>query len=162
MRHLHVRPLQSSDNRCPQVHTLHHANQSLRNSVAPHNPSKDIHKNGCDFRVRGDEVEGLLDGLGGGAAADVEEVCGLAAVELDDVHGGHGEAGAVDEAADVAVEFDEVEAMSVGWWVSGCGYGGERKRVVLLSSFDFIGVFLGGISPRENLLLPEFGVVVEP
>ena len=39
-----------------------------------------------------------------GAAADVEEVGGLPAVELDDVHGRHGEAGAVHHAADSAVE----------------------------------------------------------
>ena len=55
----------------------------------------------------------MLDGLGGRAAADVKEIGRLAAVELDDVHGGHGEAGTVDEAANVAVEFDKVETVSV-------------------------------------------------
>ena len=41
-----------------------------------------------------------------GAAADVEEVRRLAAVQLDDVHRAHRQAGAVDQAADVAVELD--------------------------------------------------------
>lgn len=38
----------------------------------------------------------MLDGGRGGTTADVEEVGGLAAVQLDDVHCCHGEAGAVD------------------------------------------------------------------
>jgi hypothetical protein len=40
-----------------------------------------------------------------GAAADIEEVGRLAAVQLDDVHGRHRQAGAVDHAADVAVQL---------------------------------------------------------
>ena len=43
------------------------------------------------------------------AAADVEEVGGVAAVVLDDVHRAHRQAGPVDEAADVAVELNVVE-----------------------------------------------------
>jgi hypothetical protein len=44
-----------------------------------------------------------------GAAADVEEVGRLAARQLDDVHRRHRQAGAVDHAADVAIELDVVE-----------------------------------------------------
>jgi hypothetical protein len=40
-----------------------------------------------------------------GAAADVQEVGRLAAVQLDDVHRAHRQPGAVDQAADVAVQF---------------------------------------------------------
>jgi hypothetical protein len=58
-----------------------------------------------------------------GAAADIEEVGRIAAVVFDDVHGGHGEAGAVDEAGDVAVEADVVE------FVLG---GGHFARVLLV------------------------------
>ena len=43
----------------------------------------------------------LRDLVGVGAAADVEEIGGAAAGVFDDVHGGHGESGAVDHAADV-------------------------------------------------------------
>ena len=42
-------------------------------------------------------------------AADVEEVGGLAAIELDDVHGRHGEAGAVHHACDIPVKLDVVQ-----------------------------------------------------
>ena len=52
--------------------------------------------------VVGDDFEGLLDLLGRGSAADVQEVGRVSAVQLDDVHGGHGQAGAVHQAADVA------------------------------------------------------------
>jgi hypothetical protein len=53
------------------------------------------------------------------AAADVEEVGGLAAVELDDVHRRHGKARAVDEAADVAVEGDVRKAELAGLHLGG-------------------------------------------
>ena len=45
-----------------------------------------------------------------GAAADVEEVGRLAAVVLDQVHRAHRQAGAVDQAGDVAVEADVAQA----------------------------------------------------
>jgi hypothetical protein len=68
-------------------------------------------------------LKAAADLLLGGAAADVEEVGRFAAVVFDDVHGGHGEAGAVDEAGDVAVEADVVEV------VFG---GGDFARVLLV------------------------------
>ena len=47
-----------------------------------------------------------------GRRRDVEEVRGRPAVELEDVHGGHRETGAVHHAADVAVEGDVVEPVA--------------------------------------------------
>ena len=47
--------------------------------------------------------------VGSGTAANVEEVGRGAAVQLDDVHGGHGKPGAVNHAADIAVEGDVVQ-----------------------------------------------------
>src|SRR6185437_7437277 len=44
-------------------------------------------------------------------AADIEEVRRLLAIELDDVHGGHREARAVDHATDIAVEGDVGEVV---------------------------------------------------
>ena len=60
---------------------------------------------------RQNDLERLGDPFLRRAAADVEEVRGLAAVQLDDVHRRHREAGAVDQAADVAVERDVVEVV---------------------------------------------------
>ena len=77
----------------------------------------------------------------GCATADVEEVCGFAAGELDDVHGCHGEAGTVHEAGDVSVEADVVE--------------------VILAGLHFARVFFGLVAHGHNVWLAEEGVVVE-
>ena len=95
-RQFHIGPLQPRHNRCPQVHTLYHANQSLRNSITSDNSAEDVHEDGCDFGIAGDEVESLLDCLGRGASTNVEEVGWGAPVQLDDVHCGHCKAGAID------------------------------------------------------------------
>lgn len=79
-----------------------------------------VDKDRLDLLVASYELEGLLDRLGRGASADVEEVCRVAcgttevastwtsvyirrlrlltAVEFQDVHRRHGKAGTVDEA----------------------------------------------------------------
>ena len=84
-------------------------------------------------RIGGQDAEGVLDLLRRGAAAHVEEVGGLAARELDDVHGGHGEARAVDHAADAAVELDVVEAVLRGLDV-------ERRLLVDVAQGHDLGV----------------------
>lgn len=62
-------------------------------------------------------------------------------MQLDDVHGGHGEAGAVDQAADVAVQLDVVQ--------------------VAFLSDDLVLRLLSLVLLREQLLLTEFGVIVD-
>ena len=77
-----------------------------------------------------------------GAAADVEEVRGRCRRRvLDDVHRRHREAGAVDEAADVAVERDVGEAGVLGL---------ELDRI-----------FLVDVAQLVPLRVAELGVVVE-
>ena len=76
-----------------------------------------------------------------GAAANVEEVGREFAVQLDDVHRRHGEAGAVDHAADVAVELDIGE--------------------VILAGFDFGRVFLGLVAQLGQILVAEQRVRIE-
>jgi hypothetical protein len=88
-----------------------------------------------------DDGKASVTASSGGAAAHVEEVGGLAAVVLDGVHGGHGEAGAVDEAADVAVELDVGEAVLLR---RGLG-----------------GVFVGGVVECLDVGVAEEAVVVE-
>ena len=63
-----------------------------------------------------------------GAAADVEEVGGLAAVVLDQVHRAHGQAGAVDQAGDVAVEADVAQAALAGPELGGVFLGHVEHR----------------------------------
>ena len=66
---------------------------------------------------------------------------GDAAVELDDVHRRHGEAGAVHHAADIAVELDVVE--------------------LVLGGFELGRVFLGLVAHLFDLGMAEQRVVVE-
>src|SRR5580692_2556130 len=49
--------------------------------------------------------------LGACASAHIEKIRGHAAGVLDDVHCGHGQAGAVDHAADAAVELDVIQTV---------------------------------------------------
>lgn len=137
----HVGALETGDDGDAEVHGLCNADEALSDGVAADDTTEDVDEDGGDLGVGGDEVESALDGLGGGSATDVEEVGGRTAVELDNVHGGHGKTGTVDEAANVTVKLDEVEA----------GLGG----------LDLVGVLLGGVAPLEDLLLSEVGVVVE-
>ena len=87
------------------------------------------------------DAEGVGDLFLVGAAADIEEVGGAAAGVLDDVHGGHGEAGAVDHAADIAVELDVIEAEFRG--------------------FDLEGIFLMDIPEGGDIGVAVEGVVVK-
>ena len=64
-----------------------------------------------------------------------------AAIELGDVHRRHGQAGAVDQAADVAVERDVVE--------------------IELRGLDFIRVLLVEVTHRDDIGMAEQRVVVE-
>ena len=109
-------------------------------------PPKTLTKTAFDLRVAEDHVEAVGHHLGVGAAADVEEVRRLDAAVLlagvrDDVEGGHDQAGAVADDADLAVELDVVEALLLG-------LGLERVGLVL----DL---------ERRVVRVAEVGVVVE-
>ena len=114
---LHMRAGEAHHQRHLHLDLLQRLHDALGDPVAAVDAGEDVDQDGLDLLVREHEVEGLGDALGRGAAADVEEVRGLAAGMLDHVHGGHGQAGAVDDAADVAVEADIAEA-AVGRAVS--------------------------------------------
>ena len=66
---------------------------------------------------------------------------GVLAIELDDVHGRHREAGAVDHAADRAVERDVVE--------------------IVFRGLDLLRVLLGLVAQRDDVGMAEQRVAVE-
>ena len=84
--------------------------QPARDLVAAGDPAEDVDEDRVDLGVGEDQAHRRRDLVGPRAAADVEEVGRLAAGPLDEVHRGHRQAGAVDHAADRAVELDEREA----------------------------------------------------
>ena len=82
--------------------------------VAARDAAEDVDQDRPHRGVGEDEAHRRRDLVRAGAATDVQEVGGLAAGPLDEVHRGHRQAGAVDHAADGALEPDEAEAQAAG------------------------------------------------
>ena len=128
---LGVGALEANDDRhVDGAHVLVSVHDTLRHAVAADDAAEDVDQDGLHRRVAKDDAEGLLDPLGIGRTTNVEEVGRLTTAQLDDVHGGHGQAGAVDHAAHIAVELHVVEA----------GFSSFHLRGVLLSRVAHGGV----------------------
>ncbi len=149
-----------------------------RDLVAAGDAAEDVHEDRLDVRVGEDQAHRGRDPLGAGAAADVEEVRGLAAGALHEVHRGHREAGAVDHAADRAVELDEADVVPARLErrsgpprrgrasprARGAGTSAESSRVIFASRQTSRSC--GAVGPRsrtigERVDLDEVGVVRE-
>src|SRR5690606_2324232 len=100
-----VRALQTYDQRHRHTQLPSRGNHAFRDDIAAHDAAEYIDQNALNVRVVEDDFEGGRDLLLGSGATDIKEVGGFHAVQLDDVHGGHGEAGTIDETADLAVEL---------------------------------------------------------
>ncbi|KAF1856457.1 hypothetical protein Lal_00048580, partial [Lupinus albus] len=100
---------QADDHRDLHADFLHCTDDAFGNHVATNDTAEDVHQYGSDVAVGQDDLEGFGHALFGRATADVEEVGRLATVQVDDVHGAHGQASAVDHAADVAFQRDVVQ-----------------------------------------------------
>merc|ERR1719370_1514814 len=129
------------DNRCREVQFPGSSNDAFSNDVASHDAAKDVHKKCVHFRVSSDDLESLFHLVSSGTATDVQEVGGGTPVQLDDVHGGHGQPGPVHHAPDVPVQGDIVQ--------------------VVVGSLNLPGVLLAPVSLVKHPLLPEVCVVVK-
>ena len=107
-------------------------------------PPKMLMKIDLTVRVVVDDLERAGHDVGVGAAADVEEVGRLAADLVDDVDGAHGQAGAVGDDADGAVEAHVLQALLVGRLLALVAHLGG---VVLL----VVGVPEGGVAVEGDL-----------
>ena len=108
--------------------------------VAARDAAEDVDQDGPHVLVRQDQAHRRGHLVGARATADVQEVGRLAAGALDEVHRGHGQPGAVDHAADGALEPDEAEALGRAprrrsgpprpgrAWPPAPGGGGGRSR----------------------------------
>ena len=92
----HVGTLKTTNYWRSQIHLLDNIDQALRDGITPDDPTEDVYEDSRDFGIACDQLESGLDGFRSSTTADVEEVGRRAAVELDDVHGGHGEASTID------------------------------------------------------------------
>ncbi len=121
--------------------SLHGLHDALRDPVAAIDAGEDVDEDALHIAVGEHEPEGGRDTIGRGAAADIEEVRRAAAGMLDHVHRRHGEAGAVDDAADLAFETDVVE--------------------IVLGRLRLARVLLLRIEHRRDIRAAEQRVVVE-
>src|SRR5262249_20346553 len=106
---LGVRPFEAYDHGNRDVHAFRGLDYSVRDTVAADNSAEDIDPHGPDVLVRQDDGDPVGHGLEVPPTADVEEIGGLTAGELDDVHRRHRKACTVHHAADVPVELDVVQ-----------------------------------------------------
>ena len=102
--------------------------QAAGDLVAAGDPAEDVDEDRVDLRVGQDQAHRRGDLVGPRPAADVEEVRRLAAGPLDEVHRRHRQAGAVDHAADRAVELDERQPGLARLLSAGCLLVGIAQR----------------------------------
>jgi len=124
-----------------EVEVTSSSNDTFSNDIALHDTTEDVDEDSLDLGIRGEDLESLLDLLGGSTTTDIEEVSGGTTVELNNIHGSHGETSTVHHAADVTIETDVVEVEE--------------------GSSDFTRVLHGGITESEDLLLAESSVIIE-
>mmetsp|Transcript_11076 Transcript_11076/g.19946 ORF Transcript_11076/g.19946 Transcript_11076/m.19946 type:complete len:365 (-) Transcript_11076:375-1469(-) len=138
----HVRALQAHNERHIHSHLLRCVHHTTGNNIALHDPTEDVHQDGLHFWVGGQNLEGFHHLLLRRVAAHVEKIGGRTPVELDDVHGGHGQASTVHHASDLPIQANVVE--------------------VVLGGRHLPGVLLCLILKHKELLLPEGRVVIKP
>src|SRR3546814_1758956 len=81
----HIGAFQAHNQRDRQVYFLCSRDDAIRDDVAAHDAAKDIDEDALDRRIGQNDLESGRDLFLGGAAANVQEVCGESAVQLDDV-----------------------------------------------------------------------------
>ena len=113
----------------------------MRNKVTSDNTTENVDKDGINVLVGQNQLEGGLNGLWSSTTTTVQEVGWITTVQLDHVHGGHGQTGTVHQTTNVTLQLDKVQ-------------------VALLGN-HFVWVFLSQISPGVDFLLSERGIVVE-
>src|SRR5690625_639229 len=132
---LGVRALKPNNQRNVDINVLRRLDHTVGHTVASYDATKNIDQDGFNVRVLKDDAETGFDRLRTRAATHVEEVGRLATRNLDDVHRGHGKAGAVHHAAYVSIELDVVETV--------------------LARLHFERSFLMDVAQLEQVLMPE-------
>src|SRR5690606_23021381 len=116
---LFVGALHADDQRYAEIDGLARGNYAFGDNVATHDAAEDVDQYGFDTLVLEHDLEGFGDFFRRGAAADIKEVGRLAAKQLDGVHGCHGQARTIDQAANIAVELNVCQVELAGFYFSG-------------------------------------------
>src|ERR1700676_1073211 len=120
------------------AYRLYHA---LCHPIAAVDAGKDIHQDSFEVAVRQHQLERPCHAFGRGTTAHIEEVRGLATHVLYGVHRGHRKPGAIDDAADVALQANVTQ--------------------VVLGRLRFPRILLGQVAHLGHVRVPEQRVVVK-
>ena len=123
------------------MHRFRGINNPLRDHVALHDAAENVHQNRLHFFVRDQNFESFRHLLLRRTATDIEKIRGIAAVKFDDVHRGHGQAGAINETGDISVQADVIESV----------FGG----------LDLARIFFCNIAHGCYFRMPKQGIVIE-
>ena len=137
----HVRTFETYDNRHPDPDFLHSADNALRDQITTHDSAEDIDQDRLDVVIGEDQFECRSNPFAGCSAANIQKVGRLTAVQLDQVHRGHGQTGAIDHARDIAIQRHIVQIVRRG--------------------FPFLLILLTWIAQLRQPLLAEQGVVLD-
>ena len=150
-----VGALEPHHQRHGDVDLARRGHDALGDHVAAHDAAEDVDQDALDLGVGQQQLERRAHALLGGAAADVEEIGRRAAVQLDDVHGRHGQAGAVDHAADVAVQLDVVQLVAAGLDL-------VRVLLVEVAQLDHLGLAVERVGVEVHLGVERDQVAARP
>lgn len=92
MGFLHICTLQTANNWSSQVHLLDNIDQALRNGITSNYATKDVDKDGRDFGVASNEIEGRSNSFRSGTSTNIQKIRRRATVKLDYIHRCHSEA----------------------------------------------------------------------
>merc|ERR1719150_1772210 len=136
-----IRPLQPYDQRDLELDALAGIDDAVGDRGAVHDAAKHIHQDGFHPLVFSDDAESLPHLIFLDIATHIEEVGRLSTVELDNVHGRHGQPSTIHQASNIAIQLHIVE--------------------VVTGSINLPWVQLRGVLHVEDGLLPERGVVIK-
>src|SRR5690606_39365176 len=99
-----VGPLKTNNKRNGETQFLGCRYNALGNHVALHDPAKDINENALYLVGGENHLKGFGHHLFGCATTHIKEVSWLPSIVFDDIHGAHGKSGAIDQAANIAIQ----------------------------------------------------------
>ena len=113
----------------------------MGNPLTTNNAAENVDENAFDVRIFQQDPESSRHCFFGRATADVQEVCRLAAGQLDDIHRRHRQTCAVHHAADVTIKLNIVE--------------------IIFSRFNLERIFFVEVAHLLHIGVPEQRVIVE-
>ncbi len=137
---------EADDERDMQIDLACRGDDTLRDDVTAHDTAKDVDQDALDIRIAQNQLERRRHPLARRAAADIEEIRRSGAVQFDDVHRRHRQAGAIDHAADIAVELEIVKPVPAGLDL------GRVLLVLIPQRRDF------GVAKESVVVEPHLGV----